>query len=141
MKRLSILIGILALCSLALNAQTAVWVRMWMAPGTSGAPPQMQWVQLGPGLSVVNGVLTVTVAPTSNRVYETVLSVNASGQYPLPVATATNVSVWVNGLRYYRPRDFNIVSGAIVPTCTPGQVTCNWPPPAAGTVVLIDYDK
>ncbi len=123
-------------------AQTNIWVQTW---STNPTAPNPQWVQLGTGFSVINGVLTFTASttPAPTRIYEQVLTANTSGQYPLPVPTANpaTVAVWVNGARYYRPRDFTIVNGVIIPACVAGVITCNWPPASVTSIVLVDYDK
>lgn len=60
----------------------------------------------------------------------------AAGGYRLPLATATHVVVYVNGLRYRQGLDYSVSGGLVVPR--PGAT--NWPPPEDGPVVVADYD-
>ena len=111
---------------------------MW--DSTSG---RYAWYQFGNGFQKTGNVISVAFpAPGANPVpvVGVRLTYDAAGnKYPLPAdANLGTLAVYANGLRYASPGDFTVVSRAIIPSCAPGGVDCNWP---TGAFVLVDYYK
>lgn len=135
MKKL--LAVLLFLCVALLVAQTVsdLWLPIW-----NSAVGRYQWKRLGSGFTISGDTINVTAQPS--RIYGVILTKSPTAMtYPLPVATASNVVVYVNGLRYVSPQDYTITAGVVTPACTPGATDCNWPPVTAMPQVVADYDK
>jgi hypothetical protein len=123
------LIALAVLFGAGLQAQTILQAPVWTIPPTG--KPYYQWITLGPSLVVAGGKIDAVIPPgtASKRVYGTVLTLSG-GNYPLP-AGATNVAVWLNGIRQAPGVDYQILAGVVAPL-TP------WPAPP--NIVLVDYD-
>lgn len=92
-------------------------------------------LKLGPlfVIDTTNGILNVNV-PTNTAPKEVVnvqLARSGDGTYMVP-AGATNVKVFVNGIRYQPGGNYTLAGDKITPIVAAG----NWP---AGAEVVIDY--
>ncbi len=122
------IVVLLALASVAAVAQVATSYSVPVWTGT-----RYTWPTLGPGLVIANGVLDVLPVPppaVKTRVHGAELAVVGTTVTPLP-AGASNVAVYLNGLRQAVGSDYALMGGNLVPLWP-------WPPDSR---VLIDYDQ
>jgi len=136
MKRAVIAAALGVLAALLLFGQAAnLYGLFW-----NGETGRWGYYQLGAGFSVTGNVVSVTALAAPIRIYGVKLTAGPGG-YVLPPGTASNVVVYVNGLRYASPEDYSITAGVVKPACNPADSNCNWPPLPSTPVVVADYDK
>lgn len=82
-------------------------------------------------IDTANGILSVNVPASVREVVNVVLTRAVDGSYAVP-AGATNVKVFVNGLRYPPGINYTLAGDKITPNSAAG----NWP---ASAEVMIDY--
>jgi hypothetical protein len=133
-KKILVLSLILSALTFALAQNSSFFIPIWNSTSN-----RYNWIQIGSTLSITNGILNVVPSPVAiQRSYNTLLTKDSSGNYPLPAnAVGTNIVVTVNGLRY-NLSEYSIVLKVITPNCTAGSVDCNWP---VNAVIVVDYDR
>jgi hypothetical protein len=135
MRRALITLAVAAAATLLLFGQTVdLWGLFW-----NGSAGRWAYYRLGSGFTLSGNTISVQAPPAAKRVYGAKLNWSGAG-YILAPGTASNVAVWVNGLRYLEPDDYTLQAGSVTPACTPGAAGCNWPPPESRPVVVADYE-
>jgi hypothetical protein len=96
---------------------------------------QYTFPRLGSGFVVANGTISVTPSEVPQRKYGQILPFDASQSAWVLPASATNIVVFVNGLRYTSGVDYSATTttGAVFIRALGTNMT-------AADVVVVDYD-
>lgn len=93
------------------------------------------WPALGESLTISDTLLlNAASAAATKRRYDVMLFYSANTKaWLIPTATAKNVVIYVNGLRYRAGTDYTIMLNQVIPVST-----TNWRPDA---LVVADYEE